>query len=142
MQDGTVEVSFSADLSLVRAVRHLVQALCAMARYGEEETQTFALVATEILNNSIEHGSHGPSERIRMAIVTREDVFRLHVVDPGRGGAYFAGGAADRASKPPNLEDPRGRGLFLIRSFMDDLRVTFEPGKGTVVTVEKSRNPR
>lgn len=140
MQDGTVTVTFSADMSFVRPVRHLVRALCALARYGEDEIQTYELVATEMLNNSIEHGSNGPGESIEVTITVRADCFRMEVLDPGRGGEPFARDALTKATKSPNLEDARGRGLFLIRSFVDQLSVRHEPGRGTRVTVQKTRS--
>lgn len=138
---GTICVTLSANLAYVRPVRHLVNALCTMAHYSEDETETLALVTTEILNNSIEHGSHGSLDRIDVTIMILPDRFRFEVLDPGKGGPGFASGALARAARTPNLEDPRGRGLFLIRNFMDELKVTYEPGRGTRVVVSKARTP-
>ncbi|MGH7161916.1 MAG: ATP-binding protein, partial [Planctomycetota bacterium] len=125
----------------VRPVRHLITALCAMAHYDEDETHAIELVATEILNNSIEHGARDRRDTICVTIVVRRDLFRIEVVDPGRGGESFARRAVQRAGERPGVQDLRGRGLFLIRSMMDDMQVTYDEGHGTKVTASKARAP-
>ncbi|MDH3590630.1 MAG: ATP-binding protein [Planctomycetota bacterium] len=135
--EGAIRLSFSANMLFVRPVRHFIGALCDLARYDEEDTESISLVITEMLNNSIEHGSHSEDDEIDVHLVVGPGQFRFTVVDPGRGGAEFAHEAEDKAAEMPNLEDPRGRGLFLIRSYMDDLRVTFDPKTGTTFSVFK-----
>lgn len=141
IEEGGVEVSFSATLEYVRPIRHFLEALCAAASYSEEESQAIALVTTEILNNSIEHGARGPSDEIHLSVVVRDDLFRAEVRDPGRGGEAFAATALQRAARAPNLDASRGRGLFLIRRNMDRFEVFFDPRKGTRVVVYKARKP-
>jgi anti-sigma regulatory factor (Ser/Thr protein kinase) len=41
----------------------------------------------------------------------------------------------------PDLEEPRGRGLFLIRSYMDDFSVTWDAQRGTRLVVTKAIVP-
>jgi anti-sigma regulatory factor (Ser/Thr protein kinase) len=139
LEEGGVELSFSATLEYVRPIRHFLEALCSAANYSEEESQAIALVTTEILNNSIEHGAHGPTDEIHLSVVVRDDLFRAEVRDPGRGGREFADTALQKSSRAPNLDASRGRGLFLIRKNMDKFEVYFDPRKGTRVVVFKAR---
>jgi len=141
IEEGGVALSFSATLEYVRAVRHFLEALCTASHYTEEESQAIALVTTEILNNSIEHGARGPADEIHLALCVRPDYFRCEVRDPGRGGREFAATALDRAGHVPALDEARGRGLFLIRKNMDNLEVSFDPKTGTKVVVYKARKP-
>jgi anti-sigma regulatory factor (Ser/Thr protein kinase) len=135
---GTITLSFSANLRYVRPIRHFVSALCTLAKYSEDETESIALVTTEILNNSIEHGARGPGDEIDVTMTVTPDLFRCEVVDPGRGGEAFAKAAVRKASQMPDLEEPRGRGLFLIKSYMDELTVTWDPKRGTRLVVSKA----
>jgi anti-sigma regulatory factor (Ser/Thr protein kinase) len=135
---GTIALSFAANLRYVRPIRHLVSALCALAKYPEDETESIALVTTEILNNSIEHGSKGPDDEIEMIMTVTSERFRCEVQDPGKGGDAFARAAIGRAGRMPDLEEPRGRGLFLIKSYMDEMTVTWDPKKGTRFVVSKA----
>ncbi|MGQ0612412.1 MAG: ATP-binding protein [Planctomycetaceae bacterium] len=139
-EQGEVALSFSASLQFVRPVRHFLESLCVLANYPEEECQAIALVTTEILNNSIEHGAAGPADEIHLVLRVRPDSFRCEVRDPGRGGRAFANRALEIAQRMPSLEEARGRGLFLIRKNMDNLEVTYDPATGTRVVVTKARN--
>jgi anti-sigma regulatory factor (Ser/Thr protein kinase) len=138
---GTVALSFAANLRYVRPIRHFVSALCALAKYSEDETESIALVTTEILNNSIEHGAGGPEDEIGMTMTVTTELFRCEVRDPGKGGDAFARAAITRASQMPDLEEPRGRGLFLIKSYMDEMTVSWDPKSGTRLIVSKAINP-
>ena len=135
---GQVTLSFSANMRFVRPIRHFIGSLCALADYDEEETESISLVTTEILNNSIEHGANGPQDEIDVTLLVTRSRFRFEVVDPGRGGKDFASTALSRASHMPDLDEPRGRGLFLVRSYMDELRVSFDPESGTKLMVTKN----
>ena len=139
--EGVVALSFSANMQYVRPVRHFIQALCQLAQYSDEEADEIQLVATEILNNSIEHGSGGPTDEIEVMMRVQPGEFRFQVQDPGRGGPKFADDALEKSTQMPDIEQPRGRGLFLIQRFMDELAVTWDPDRGTRTIVSKARNP-
>jgi len=137
--DGLVALSFSANMQYVRPVRHFIHALCKLAEYGDDESEEIQLVATEILNNCIEHGSNGPEDEIDVTLVVSTEEFRFEVIDPGLGGAGFAEQALERAEQMPDIEEPRGRGLFLIKRFMDSLDISWDPNNGTRTVVSKTR---
>jgi stage II sporulation protein AB (anti-sigma F factor) len=121
---GSVAIAFSANLRYVRPVRHFISALCILAEYDEDETESIALVATELLNNAIEHGARSPDEEIELTMRVTADMFTFVVVDPGRGGEKFA--------------RTRGRGLFLIKNYMDELEISYDPARGTRLAVSKA----
>ena len=136
-----VTLSFSANMRFVRAVRHFIGALCTLADYDEEEADSIALVATEILNNSIEHGCNTPEDQVEVSLMVTPEIFRFQVLDAGKGGSAFADSAGEQSKHMPDLEEPRGRGLYLINNFMDELAVTYDPDRGTCFRVAKMRQP-
>ncbi|MFQ5844611.1 MAG: ATP-binding protein, partial [Planctomycetota bacterium] len=136
-----VRIRLTASYEYVRPIRNFLRALCEQAEYDEDETETLALVATELINNSIEHGSRSPRDRIELTALVREEVYRLQVRDAGGGGETFAREALEIARTQPALEAPRGRGLYLIRSSVDRMAVDFDPKRGTRVSVSKARRP-
>ena len=139
--EGMVTLSFSANMRYVRPVRHFISALCTLAQYDEEEAESISLVTTELLNNSIEHGATGDDEEIDVTLMVTPELFSFEVVDPGRGGPQFAESALRQARAKPDLEQSRGRGLFLIHTYMDRLDVSWDPDQGTRILVTKSRAP-
>lgn len=134
-------LTFSANMRFVRPVRHFISALCTLASYDEEETESIALVTTEILNNSIEHGAQNATDEIDVSMRVTAEMFHFEVTDPGAGGEPFASHALERSKQMPDLEQPRGRGLFLIRNYMDHLEVSYDPKVGTRLVVWKARDP-
>jgi anti-sigma regulatory factor (Ser/Thr protein kinase) len=121
----------------VRTVRALLAATCENHGVDEEATQELLLAVSEIVNNSIEHvagrGDSGYHEvDLRFGIGEGRAVGC--VLDEGEGGI----GQDDfEVASTPTLENDRGRGLFLIRAYVDELKVTPIPGVGTEIRFVK-----
>lgn len=121
----------------MRAVRALLASTCESHEVDEETTQEILLAASEIVNNSIEHvkgrGPGGYHEvDFRFGIGGGSAVGT--VLDEGTGGiaqSDFDG------SVTPTLENDRGRGLYLIRAYVDELSVREIPGVGTEIRFVK-----
>ena len=111
---GVLSIELPSDLSLVRPFRKMLEGLLAAQGWGEEAIEDAALVATEVVQNGIEHGSRNDgSERVVVRIEMFPGGCQLEVFDPGTGKAPQALLARD-VSLPPDMESPRGRGLYLI----------------------------
>jgi len=124
-------------LNLMRSVRALLASTCEIHGVDEDATQEILLAVSEIVNNSIEHvkgrGEDGYHEvDFRFGIGAGSAVGT--VLDEGTGGIVqkdFEGTAT------PSLENDRGRGLFLIRAYVDELEVREIPGIGTEIRFVK-----
>ena len=88
-----------------------------------------ALVADELINNAIEHGSvyrrRGESLALEVAAAAAGRL-RIEFVDPEMPGelvARLAAHVAEATGGLPALDSERGRGLFLLTVFLQDLRV-------------------
>jgi anti-sigma regulatory factor (Ser/Thr protein kinase) len=124
-------------LEAVKSLRALLASTCEQHGVDEEATQELLLTVSEIVNNSIEHvAGRGPGGYhevdVRFGIAGGRAVGVI--LDEGEGGvgqSDFDGAAV------PGIDDGRGRGLFLIRVYVDDIRVARIPGVGTEVRFEK-----
>jgi serine/threonine-protein kinase RsbW len=85
--------------------------------------EEFGLVFTEICNNAVEHGGATPKKPLRVRGSIVGGTLVLEVLEGGGERAEGLDLAASRAVTPPAPEDERGRGLFLIRAFVDELRI-------------------
>ena len=124
-------------LELMTAVRALVGATCDMHGVEGDPREELLLAVSELVNNSIEHvqgpGADGRHEvEVRFGIAAGVAVGT--VLDGGEGAV--GQGTFDNAVVP-GLDDDRGRGLFLIKAYVDDIRVTAVPGTGTEIRFEK-----
>lgn len=115
----------------VRVARHVVRHFARMEGVKDEEIEHLVLIVSELLANAIDHGAHGavleerelegdPRMRLRLVIGARE--WALSVSDEG-GGDPARVRRAIQAAQLPDLEDERGRGLFLMRQMVDSMEV-------------------
>lgn len=90
----------------------------------DEDYDAAEVVFGELVGNVVRH-ANGP---IALEVVWDGGAPMFHVRDRGPGFAY----AGPRLSAP---EDEGGRGVFLVSTFADGLRVEPNPGGGTCVSV-------
>ena len=102
---------------------------------GGEERQSVDIAVREAVANAIKHGNRqDPGKKVRVdAEVAGEDLV-IRVEDEGMG---FDPSAIQNPLAPENLLKPNGRGIFYMRSFMDEIHYGPRPGGGTVVTLRK-----
>lgn len=80
----------------------------------------FRVGLTEALSNAMLYGNgQDPSKRVRVEVVVGERAITARVTDEGVG--FDPARVAD-PTRPENLECPGGRGLFLMRELLDEVR--------------------
>ena len=97
----------------------------------------------ECVINAIKHGNkNDASKRVFVDFETgvRDEVAELAISirDQGQG---FDPEALEDPLDPENLLKSSGRGIFLIRNFMDDLQLQRAPGGGMLVRMLKRVQP-
>lgn len=130
------EARIPVDMARIRPVRTWVEALLSAEGWSEEDTADLGLVATEILQNAIEHGSaNDPCEAVELACTVSEPgVAILEIRDPGTGKGVASLLERDVTRAPP-IDASRGRGLFLVHRMAESLeRLRSETG-GSLVRV-------
>jgi anti-sigma regulatory factor (Ser/Thr protein kinase) len=122
-------LQFAASPGVVGKVRDAVRRLAADLGAAESVGEQLALVADELINNAIEHGSvyrrRGESLALEVAAAAAGRL-RIEFVDPEMPGelvARLAAHVAEATGGLPELDSERGRGLFLLTVFLQDLRV-------------------
>lgn len=90
------------------------------------------LIATvEAVNNSIVHGNkEDVNKKVFVSVDLDEDKITIRVEDQGEG---FNSNQIPDPTKPENVENIHGRGIYLMKHLADD--VSFEK-EGTVVKME------
>ena len=102
----------------------------------DDDTQHYVGVAIrECVINAIKHGNRNDSNKhvfVEFSIVDR--VLTVRVRDQGEG---FDPDTLSDPLAPENLLKASGRGIFLIRSFMDDVQLRSAPEGGMEVRMIK-----
>jgi serine/threonine-protein kinase RsbW len=114
-------VAVPTDLGFVRPVRKMIEALLAAQGWEEEAVADVGLVATEVIQNAVEHGSKNDgTERVEIVVSLEAHAATVEVLDPGTGKGPQSLLARD-VTAPPPPDAPRGRGLFLVNRMVETL---------------------
>ena len=102
----------------------------------DEDTRHWVDVAVrEAVANAIKHGNaQDPGKQVHVDLFREGDDVVIQVEDEGVG---FDPAQLQNPLAPENLLKPNGRGIFYMKSFMDDIHYGPRPGGGTVVTLRK-----
>jgi len=116
-----------------RIIRKLRKSHCIP---GKEDDVRTALI--EAMANAVVHGNH---EDVKKQVRVRcryepENCVSITVADEGEG---FDPAAVPDPTKPQNLQSEHGRGIFLMKTFMDEVR--FEKHGTEVHLVKKCDGP-
>ena len=104
-------------------VAGLVDKVVALARelHGDTEKELeLALALTEALANAVKHGSKGdPSREVKCRVTVEGSAMTVMVRDSGTG---FDPGSVANPLESAGLSADHGRGLYMIRQLMDEVR--------------------
>jgi serine/threonine-protein kinase RsbW len=120
----------------------LVDAVAGHLELDEREAIDTALAVREAAVNAIQHcGDEAEDRPVRISVVVEDGELSVEVADSGPG---FDPAAVKDPLAPENILKPCGRGIFLMRSYMDDVDFRFPRAGGTVVTLRRrlGRRPR
>ena len=113
----------------------IVRRVCATAGFEEEEQHKISMAVHESMINAIWHGNKSDASKyVWLRFDMYSDRLEIHIRDQGTG---FDVSKVPDPLASENLLKVSGRGIFLIRSFMDDFRVESLPGSGTEVILVK-----
>lgn len=93
-----------------------------VARHGYSEASTFAikLALQEGICNAIKHGNRFDADKT-VEITFDVDCDKAVVIISDEGEGFEPGGLPDPTADE-NLEKPTGRGIMLMRAYMDEVR--------------------
>jgi len=123
----------------ITEVDEFLESALRQAGLAEEIIADIAISVTEIVNNAIDHGNAGDSEKmVRLELTIDVDEVKIEVTDEGEG--FNPETVADPLAQE-NLLREVGRGIFIVRHLMDTVDIDSVPGRGTMVQITKKLNP-
>ena len=126
-----------SDLGEAQRVQHHIEEALRACDYTEHDIFKIRLALEEALVNAIKHGNQmDPDKRVRGSYRVTPDRFEIRIVDEGSG---FNPEDVPDPTLPENIEKGCGRGVFLIRGFMTEVKYH---APGNVVTMCKVREPQ
>ena len=132
----TVERFLDSTLDSVDQAEELASGAAGRAGFDEEDLLRIGMAVREAMVNAIAHGNrYNANKKVRFSLSHSHERFIIVIADEGEG---FDFDCLPDPLAPENLMRTSGRGIFLIRSFMDDVRLRHLDSGGTEVTLVKN----
>jgi serine/threonine-protein kinase RsbW len=118
-EDGatSVELILSSEVRLVDLVHSTSERMAEVAGFDPDEALNVGLAVREAVINAIVHGNRkDPKRSVHVRFEADGSELRIRVRDEGEG---FDPDATPDPTEDPNLLRTSGRGLLLVRAFVD-----------------------
>lgn len=131
----TVRLDIASRYEMLEMVQTVLQHLSGILGFDDDAAHYLSVAVRESVVNAIKHGNLlDDSKRVAVDFLLRSGAIEVHVRDQGPG---FDPGTVPDPLAPENLLKADGRGIFFMRSFMDEVSYSFPARGGTVVKMVK-----
>ncbi len=123
-------------LASVDASEEIAKTLAAQLGFDEEETYHIGYAVREAVVNAVVHGNlYSANKRVRLRMERTGPWLQVAVEDEGQG--FEEASQADPLAAE-NLLSQSGRGILIIRAFMDEVSIGRTDQGGTRLVMRKS----
>jgi serine/threonine-protein kinase RsbW len=130
-----IEVLLETVLDSVDLAECIVMRVAEASGFGEEDIHKIGMAVREGVINAYNYGNQQDrSKKIRLTVELGPETLSVLVLDQGKG--FMLQEVPDPLAEE-NLLRTSGRGLFLMRAFMDDFTVRTGPGGGAELVMVK-----
>ncbi len=135
----TVKLVLPSEIGLVDVAHEVSQKLATRAGLNAEAGLDMALAVREAVINAMKHGNRlDPARTVELEMTLGEAAMTVAVRDQGEG---FDPSATADPTAAGNVMRTSGRGLLLIRSYVDEVGFARLPGEGMEITMVKRSRP-
>ncbi len=125
--------------SIGHAVDYVMSHCSDCCAYARRLNLNFRVGLTEALSNAMLYGNdQDPGKRVKVEITVRGEEVTARITDEGRG---FDPTTIPDPTLPDNLDKPGGRGIFLMKALMDEVRFNEEGNSVTLILRLEDENP-
>ncbi len=130
-----VEITISSRFENIELVQVIAEHLCETHGVDEDGSHWVGMAVREAVANAIKHGNKLDSRKKVFASFHLEDeTLAINITDQGAG---FDPSKVQDPLNPRNLMKTSGRGIFYMKTFMDEVDYSFSPSGGTSLTMTK-----
>jgi serine/threonine-protein kinase RsbW len=134
-ETGPIRMSLSSRFENIEMAQHLCGKLLEGWELNEETTHWILMALREALANAIKHGNgQDMAKRVHLEMEVKEHTLRIRIRDEGTG--FDPAGVADPLAQE-NRFKTSGRGIFYMKTFMDEVRFSRVDGGGMEIVLTK-----
>ncbi len=130
-----LEVVLDTHVESVNLAEEMCIRVAEAAGFGEDECYRIGMAVREGVINAFHYGNQEkPDKKIYLAVDLSQEKMIIHVVDEGKG--FKLADVPDPLAEE-NLLSTSGRGIFLMRAFMDEFNVVSGKTGGAEIIMMK-----
>ncbi len=134
-EEPQVRISIGSRFEHIDLIQVVVDDALARLGLDDDSRHWVGIAIREAVANAIKHGNQqDPDKEVEVELAIADDQAVIRVIDQGDG---FDPQEVGDPLAPENLLKPNGRGIFYMKSFMDEIEYSTRPDGGTVVTLRK-----
>ena len=116
-----IEKRYKSRINSVVKAERLTDRVARQCHLSEGTRADLCIAVTEAVNNAILHGNNLEADKyVTLKFDCSDSSIRIVVVD--EGGGFDVGTVADPLT-PENITKPNGRGLLILDTLMDEVKV-------------------
>jgi serine/threonine-protein kinase RsbW len=134
----SINLVIPSEVRLVDLVHEVSQKLAELAGFSPDDALNVGLAVREAVINAILHGNKNDPSRdvdIRLDLPEAGGI-QVKIRDQGDG---FNPEATPDPTDDEHVLNASGRGILMIRAFVDNVTFRFEEGRGTEITMVKNK---
>ena len=132
---GKEHAVFASSPDTVASVDSFLESRLKSAGFPDDLLADVAVSVSEVVNNAIIHGNREDhSKQVEIDLKIDSDRIAISVQDEGAG---FDPDALPNPVAQENLMREVGRGLFIVRAYMDEVNFNMIGGRGLRITMVK-----
>ena len=131
-----IEITISSRFENIELVQVIAEHLCENAGVDEDGSHWIGMAVREAVANAIKHGNKLDVRKKVFATFELAGLeLEITISDEGQG---FDPNTVSDPLNPQNLMKTSGRGIFYMKTFMDQIQYSFHPGGGTSLVMTKN----
>ncbi|HEX8170688.1 MAG TPA: ATP-binding protein [Thermoanaerobaculia bacterium] len=131
-----IEITISSRFENIELVQVIAEHLCENAGVDEDGSHWIGMAVREAVANAIKHGNKlDVKKKVFATFDLHDKELEITISDEGQG---FDPEKVSDPLNPQNLMKTSGRGIFYMKTFMDQVSYSFAPGGGTSLVMTKN----
>src|SRR5262245_58378611 len=136
----TVRMTLESDVRLIDIAHAASETMAALAGFDEDDALNVGIAVREAVINAMRHGNaFDASKKVGVVLQATSNTVKAKIKDQGPG---FDPDATADPREGDNVLRTSGRGILLIRAFVDRVDFKYREGRGMEVTLVKKRAAR
>jgi serine/threonine-protein kinase RsbW len=134
--ESAIRLAIGSRLELLSLIHAIIEGIAREQKLDEETTMALQVAVIEAGTNAIQHGNvFAETKAVKFDFRVGNGGIEVQVDDYGKG---FDPNKVGDPTDPSALLSPHGRGLFLMRSLMDEVTFATRRDHGTTVRLKKA----